>query len=240
LLGDLSRTLDAKNAFISDAAHQLRNPIAGVLSLAESVANAKTLGDKDERSADLLEAARSAGQLANNLLTLERAQANAPDMIMTRFDPLALLRDIAEKSATIACERGIGFDANIEDRVLDLNGDPVMFEQAILNIINNALEHGGPQLSRVDMTARAVSDRLVVTVGDDGKGISEPDFDRALGRFSQIGPSAGSGLGLPIAAAVAESFGGSVKLRHENGTFEVVLSCPLSSAIMAQIPSLSD
>ncbi|WP_108815303.1 sensor histidine kinase [Loktanella sp. Alg231-35] len=233
LLDDLSRTLDAKNAFISDAAHQLRNPIAGVLTLAESVANAKTLADKDERSADLLDAARSAGQLANNLLTLERAQANVPDQNMARFDPLILLHHIAKKSAAVASERGIAFQANIEERVLHLTGDPVMFEQAILNIITNALDHGGPQLSRIDMTAKAKGDSLVVTVWDDGKGIPERDFDRALGRFSQIGPSAGSGLGLPIATAVAKSFEGTVKLRNEKGKFEVVFSCPLKAAISA-------
>jgi len=227
LLNDLSRTLDAKNAFISDAAHQLRNPIAGVLSLAESVANAKTLDDKNERSADLLDAARGAGQLANNLLTLERAQATVPDENITRFDPFMVLQDIVERLDKAARERNIIFSADLADRTLHLSGDPVMFEQAILNIAHNAIDHGGPGLSRIDLTAKAVGDTFTVSVRDDGKGIAERHFDRALGRFSQIGPSAGSGLGLPIAAAVAESFGGKITLRNIDAKFEVVLSCPL-------------
>lgn len=226
LLDDLSRTLDAKNAFISDAAHQLRNPIAGVLSLAESVANSKTLDDMNERSADLLDAARDAGQLANNLLTLERAQATLPDENVTRFNPMIILRDIADEATAMTHKRGIEFEAVLDDRPAHLNGDPVMFEQAILNLINNALNHGGAQLSQIDLTAKAGGDTLEVCVRDDGKGIAETDFDRALGRFSQIGPSAGSGLGLPIAAAVAEGFGGKVQLFNRNGQFEVVLSCP--------------
>ncbi|WP_411890777.1 sensor histidine kinase [Yoonia sp. SDW83-1] len=227
LLDDLSRTLDAKNAFISDAAHQLRNPIAGVLTLAESVANAKTLDDMKERSTDLLDAARDAGQLANNLLTLERAQATLPDENITSFNPIDILEGIAENCAAIAREHGIDFFVDLTDHAMHLSGDPVMFEQAILNIVNNAVHHGGPQLSQISLVAKDIGDTLVVSVSDDGKGIAENDFDRALGRFSQIGPSAGSGLGLPIAAAVAEGLGGKVGLSNEGGKFEVILSCPL-------------
>lgn len=227
LLGDLSRTLDAKNAFISDAAHQLRNPIAGVLSLAESVANSKTLDDMNERSADLLDAARNAGQLANNLLTLERAQAILPDQNMTRFDAMIILQSIAQKAATQGQDSSIKFEAELANRSIHLNGDPVMFEQAILNLIHNAMNHGGAGLSQIRLRAKNFGDTLIVSVSDDGRGIDESDFDRALGRFSQIGPSAGSGLGLPIAAAVAEGFGGTIGLYRKTGIFEVRLSCPL-------------
>ncbi|MCF6444798.1 sensor histidine kinase [Nereida sp. MMG025] len=227
LLDDLSRTLDEKNAFISDAAHQLRNPIAGVLSLAESVSNAKTLDDMRERSADLLDAARDAGQLANNLLTLERAQAGLTAQNMTQFDPMQRLQAIAEKSSAMARERGIAFVSDLDGRTTHLTGDPVMFEQAILNIVTNAMLHGGPDVSQIRLGARYAGDSLVVSVKDDGKGIAECDFDRALGRFSQIGPSAGSGLGLPIAAAVAKGFGGTLGLSNDGGGLEVTLSCPL-------------
>jgi len=230
LLDNLSRTLDAKNAFISDAAHQLRNPIAGVLSLAESVANAKTLDDMNERSADLLDAARDAGQLASNLLTLERAQATLPDENITRFNPIAILHDIADVYVPLASARSIGLTTDFDVDVVLLDGDPVMFEQAIMNMLNNAMDHGGPQLSQIGVAAKTVGDALLISVSDDGKGIAEQDFDRALGRFSQVGPSAGSGLGLPIAAAVAKSFGGDVRLRHQDGQFEVVLRCSYKAA----------
>ncbi len=227
LLDDLSRTLDAKNAFISDAAHQLRNPIAGVLSLAESVANSKTLDDMNERAADLLDAARDAGQLANNLLTLERAQAILPDENVVQFDPMDILANVAEKSAVLAGEKGISFEADLPDCDVQLTGDPVMFEQAVLNLINNAMIHGGPQLSTINLAAQKVDDRFMVSVADNGKGIATRDFDRALGRFSQVGPSAGSGLGLPIAAAVAEGFGGKIGLTTTKGVFRVTLYCPV-------------
>ena len=150
-----------------------------------------------------------------------------PDENITSFNPIEILEGIAENCAAIAREHGIEFFVDLTDRAMHLSGGPVMFEQAILNIVNNAVHHGGPQLSQISLVAKDIGDTLVVSVTDDGKGIAESDFDRALGRFSQIGPSAGSGLGLPIAVAVAEGLGGKVGLSNEGGKFEVKLSCPL-------------
>ena len=226
LVGELSRTLDAKNAFISDAAHQLRNPIAGVLSLAESVNSAKSFKTAKERSEDLLEAAREAGQLANNLLTLERAQAPRPHDEVDDFDPAPILNDLVQKAHILAQKNGIGFTVHRLDSDVRLKGDPIMFGQAILNLITNAILHGGPTLSEVYLNSRTVDGHFEVTVLDDGKGISPKDFGSALGRFSQIGPSAGSGLGLPIAAAVADAMGGTIKPLHNDKQFGVRLTIP--------------
>lgn len=228
LVGELSRTLEAKNAFISDAAHQLRNPIAGVLSLAESVNNAKSLEVAKERSSDLLDAAREAGQLANNLLTLERAQAKLSQDNKQPFHPLAVLQDVAGKIGPIAEARGIKFQATLGKRDLRLRGDPVMFEQAVLNLLNNAMSHGGNEMTQISLSAHQIGTDIEVSVADNGKGIATQDFDRALGRFSQVGPSAGSGLGLPIAAAVAEALGGRLELTREEQRFTVSMVIPTS------------
>ncbi|WP_227270418.1 sensor histidine kinase [Roseobacter weihaiensis] len=226
LLDEVSRSFDAKNAFISDAAHQLRNPITGVLSLAESVANAKSLEDAKERSQDLLEAARDAGQLANNLLTLEKARGAPPYGEHHPFDPKPILEEIALKADRSAQGRGLQFAASVTDQAVGLCGDPVMFEQAVLNLIDNAMLHAGPSLTRVDLTARDIGDTFEIAVSDDGKGIAPKDFDRALGRFSQVGPSAGSGLGLPIAKVVAESFSGHIELTNTGQRFTAALILP--------------
>lgn len=227
LVNELSKTLAAKNAFISDAAHQLRNPIAGVQSLAESVANAKTLEAANARSEDLLIAAREAGQLANSLLTLDRAQSTLSSNTRQMFDPLDILRAVSEKFQTEAEKTGVQFKTEFGNAEIALAGDPVMFGQAILNLLNNALIHGGANLSQIQLTTM-IEQNLDVTISDDGKGIAEEDFERALGRFSQIGPSAGSGLGLPIAAVIAASFGGQIDMANMRQCFSVNLRFPLN------------
>ncbi len=226
LLGELSKTLDAKNAFISDAAHQLRNPIAGVLSLAESVARAKTIEDVKERSDDLLTAAKDTGQLANNLLTLERAQANVGQENKHTFDPRPILQDVTRKMLPAARQEKVHLLSNIDAGMAQLCGDPVMFEQAILNLIRNALLHGGPNLTEIKLLAGSNAGTYDIKIIDNGKGIPEEDFDHALGRFRQVGPSPGSGLGLPIAATVAEAMGGKLNLAAKGAGFSVTFTVP--------------
>ena len=226
LLNEVSQSFDTKNAFISDAAHQLRNPIAGVQSLAESVANAKSLKDAKARSADLLIAAKETGQLANNLLTLEKARDASLNGAATTFDPIAVVTSLTTWAIQAAKDRNVTFAANLPDIAVPLHGDPVMFEQAVLNLINNALIHGGETMTEIKLDIHQSKDALEVTVTDDGKGIAPENFDRALGRFSQIGPSAGSGLGLPIAKTVVESFQGHIALRNKPQGFSVSLSFP--------------
>lgn len=226
LLADMSKTLKAKDEFISDAAHQLRNPIAGVLSLADSLQGAKTLADAKQRGADVQLAAREAGNLANDLLTLERAKADPRPETLTDFDAVGVLQDLSKSFEREAKAAGIDFAYISQlDQAL-LYGDPVMFRQAILNILTNALAHGGDRLSEVNLAVNEVAGGFQVTVTDDGKGLAKQDFGRALGRFSQIGPSAGSGLGLPIAEAVAQGLGGSLSMESRAGNFVVVLEFP--------------
>ena len=230
LVAELSRTFDAKDAFISDAAHQLRNPIAGVMSLADSVANAKTFEDAMVRSEDLRDAARDAGQLANNLLTLERARATPAAAQVQTFDPIAILKPLVASFTETARQMGVTFEAVLTDDKISLTGDPVMFEQAILNMLNNALVHGGTDLSVVMLRTQRSSGSFDVTVTDNGVGIAAKDFERALDRFSQIGPSAGSGLGLPIAQAVLESVGGKIRLSNTEDGFCVLMTFPLTAS----------
>jgi len=229
LVGELSKTLDAKNVFISDAAHQLRNPIAGVLSLAESVANAKTLDSAHERSWDLLIAARDTAHLANNLLTLERAQTAQTHMNVSEFDPNSVLETIAAKVTAAQADAPFTFTSHLTSAHVRLKGDPIMFEQAILNLINNASIHGGPTLTQIDLLSEAAETFFRVTVRDDGQGIPKELFAQALGRFRQIGSGPGTGLGLPITAAVTSSFGGTLKPITQDGSFALTLTFPLAA-----------
>lgn len=229
LLDELNRTMKAKDMFISDAAHQLRNPIAGVLALAESVKASKSPQALQARSDDLIAAARETATLANNLLTLERARATPRPDTLNRFDAAQLLRDLGQKFDQTAKTAALAFEHLVPDDPIFLHGDPVLFEQAILNLLNNALTHGGDTLDMISMAATAQREYLVVTVQDNGKGIPARDHEKALARFSQIVPASGSGLGLPIAQAIAQGCGGDIELASPPDAFAVALSFRLAS-----------
>ncbi len=228
LLGELSSSIKAKDAFISDASHQLRNPIAGVIALTDSVANAKDLKTAQHRVKDLRAAVHDVGRLTNSLLTLERLKAGPSDAAATLFDATQVLRSAARTVQSQTSTGRLQFDAEFPDSPCMVNGDPVMVEQAVLNVLNNAVVHGGAGLTRLQLRATCTGDNLHVLVEDDGKGIEPTDFEKALGRFSQVSPSAGSGLGLPIAAAVMHNHGGAISLERSDLAFRVRMTLPLA------------
>ncbi len=229
LLSELSASIDAKDAFISDASHQLRNPIAGVIALTDSVANAKDEDTAKDRIEDLRKAVQDLGKLTNSLLTLERLKTGSNSEPLTRFNAIEVLTEATEPLKKAAEAMDIRFEISLPDAACHIEGDPVMFEQAVFNIINNAMIHGGDDLSSVRLVASKEIERLRILVEDDGKGIDPQDFEKALGRFSQVGPSAGSGLGLPIAEAAIRSHGGIFSLTKAESLFQVLMDVPLAS-----------
>lgn len=226
LLSELSESMQAKDAFISDAAHQLRNPIAGVIALADTVGNAATPVDAAARAQDLRRAAHDLGHLTNSLLTLERIKAGSDATRAQEFDATAQLQAISQKFADNIKDHEIDLVSDLPAAPCWLVGDKVMFEQAVQNLLNNAVVHGGSTLSKIALTAQDDGQEMTIVVSDDGKGIDPQDFDRALDRFSQVGPSPGSGLGLPISAAVAETFGGQILLTKNEDRFSVTMTFP--------------
>lgn len=228
LLGELSASIRAKDAFISDASHQLRNPIAGVIALTDSVAKAKDMEAAQGRIDDLRNAAKDLGQLTNSLLTLERLKAGPNAMQRKTFDAKEVIRETTSSFENTALSKGIRFEVSLPDTPCLLKGDPVMFGQAVLNVLSNAIAHGGDGLSSLSLVMSKDRGSLRVVVEDDGKGIDPKDFEKALGRFSQVGPSAGSGLGLPIADAVFRNHGGTIGLRKTGGFFRVTMEVPLA------------
>lgn len=224
LLFQVSETIDAKNDFISNAAHQLRNPIAGVLTMAEAVHSAPTPEAAQKRSTDLIDAARRASNLANQLLSFERAKAQPDKSRYTRFDLVGTLRD------TIAGLRfgdhGVTTTLTSNQDPIMVTGDPVMIREMLTNLLDNALVHGGLGLSQVTLDVDASTDARI-TITDNGTGIDPAKADAVLERFGQIEPAKGSGLGLPIAQAIARQHGGDLKLAPSQDGFTVVLRLPL-------------
>ena len=222
LFDQVSHSMAAQSEFISNAAHQLRNPIAGVLSLAEAVNSARTPDEAQARSRDLLEAARETADLSQKLLLLERAKTISPTSAMEVFELGEALRDWVETfEATNAA--GVATEFKAAGELGNVKGDPTMLREAVFNLVDNAILHGGPDLSRVTIGAEMDGANCVISVSDDGLGISANQIEVAKGRFQQLSPSSGIGLGVSIVQAVADGHG---------GTFDLI---PLSPGLKAEM-----
>lgn len=238
LFGQVTATMTAQSSFISDAAHQLRNPIAGVQAMAEAVQSAPTPDDARRRAAELLSSARSVSDLADKLLTLERASAAGGPLVELSADRLCrdLVQEMTPRAEAVGAR--LSYAPNDGAERLILRADAVMLAEALTNLMDNSLRHGGPDLTRVTLHLDGDAGTAHFAVEDDGKGLSQADMARARERFGQAAGSEGTGLGLPIAEAVAQAQGGDLTMaRNATGGLTVTLSLPRAPDLTAQRPA---
>ncbi|MFK7878781.1 sensor histidine kinase [Roseobacter sp.] len=230
LLDRISRRISSKDEFISNAAHQLRNPIAGVLALAEAVENAPSPEAAKSRSSELVAAAREATHLTNQLLSFERA--GGADLARTgaALDFATLVRSVVDRFEKEPRHKSPKVEFTCSGQPSPVWGDAVMLQEALLNLLTNSVLHGGPDVSEIVLTLTYGTASLELLVVDDGVGIRAEEYILAIGRFSQANSGPGSGLGLPIAARVMENHNGQLTVKpNPNGAF-MVITLPLSSA----------
>lgn len=225
LFAELSRKMEAQRVFISNAAHQLRNPIAGALALAEAVVRAPGAQARRQRAEDLREAVEQLARLAERLLALERAEELSPPDAREAFDIGAALRGWAAEAAARA-PKGVQVTIGRVDRCT-LVADRTLLHEAVRNLFDNAFVHGGPGLSRVTAALACLpGDGCTLTVEDDGAGLPPEERARARERFHGRSGSGGSGLGLAIVDAVMRACGGELRLEDAAPGLRVVLRFP--------------
>ncbi len=223
MLERLDEALEHERSFIADASHELRTPLALLKAELE-------LSLRRPRSAEELEEAlRSAAtetdrltQLAEHLLVLARSDQG----------PLTLRREpiVAESLAAEVAGRFAASGRPIEIDVpagLGLSGDRVRLEQALGDLVANALEHGS---GTVRITGAAEDGRVELHVLDEGDGFTPTFLPRAFERFTRADEArtgGGSGLGLAIVDAIARGHGGSAHAANRpEGGADVWLSLP--------------
>lgn len=236
LFAQVSGSMTAQAEFISNAAHQLRNPIAGVLALAEAVNSAPTGRDARTRSADLLKAARATADLSQKLLLLERAKSISPMSAHEVIDLgealpawIAAFRDSMAEAPDLNVTVSAGLDA--------VRCDPTMLEEALLNLLDNATRHGGPQLTVIEVAARRSGDRVTLTVKDNGIGLTPAQIEAAGERFRQIAATSNSGLGISIVEAVARGHDGQFTLSPGDKGLVATLVLPIDGLAPAKAGS---
>ncbi|CAN0623217.1 two-component system, OmpR family, sensor histidine kinase QseC [Burkholderia multivorans] len=216
LLARLSAALDTQKAFVADAAHELRTPLAAVQIQAQLVARAKDDDTRREALADLQSGVTRATRLAEQLLALARAEPDG-GTVRERIDLQALLAECVAAHAPLAQRRRIdlGFeDARPAAVVADVAALRVMFG----NLLDNAVKYT-PEGGRIDVSlTRDASGRACVQIGDSGPGIPPDERERVFDRFYRDSSArgrtdvSGSGLGLAIVRRVAAQQGATVSL----------------------------
>ena len=204
MLDRLESALEREREFVADAGHELRTPLA--LLRTELELAARQAGSVAELRAAVTSASRETerlSQLAEDLLLIARGDRGR---IPLRVEDV----DVDELFASVVSR--FDWRAHVLRRPADglcVQADRLRLEQALGNLVDNALRHGG---GRVELAAAAADGAIELHVRDGGAGFPPGFLERAFDRFARADPArggGGAGLGLAIVRTIALAHGGS-------------------------------
>jgi signal transduction histidine kinase len=214
----LDTLIASQRNFVADASHQLRTPLTALrLSLdniADGVDDAFVREDVEQATAEVVRMSR----LVNGLLVLARAEAR-----VTAAEPLPLTDLVRERLSVwrpAADERGVTITLRgSADGRPSVLASPGHLDQVLDNVLSNALEVS-PDGGTITVRVEPSGDEVVLSVLDEGPGMSDADKSRAFDRFWRgqgLTGRSGSGLGLAVVKQLVTDDGGTVTLRDAPG-----------------------
>ncbi len=212
LLERLRRRLARERAFVHDAAHELRTPLAVIAAQTHLLTRAQGEQERRDAAESLLASIRRTAHLSQQLLdlaALDREPTTAPQEV----DLAALTAQMLASQIGQAQERGIELSLETPEH-LPRKVDLPAFQSVLQNLLDNALRYV-PRGGRVEVSLQALGDAgLRLKVADDGPGIAPAEREQAFERFwrGKGHGQPGSGLGLAIVKQAARRLGGTVLL----------------------------
>ena len=205
LLDAVRRSLSQEKRFVNDAAHQLRTPLAGLVSQSELALQETELQPLHERLVKVHAGALRSAHLVHQLLSLARTEA---EVALHPLDVALLAREVAREwtPKALAAQVDLGYEG---EAVVLVQGEKLLLREVLNNLIDNALHYAGAG-TRLTVRVRRMEDRCRLEVEDDGPGLPDADLPRAFERFWRSSElPGGCGLGLAIVAEIAHRHGGS-------------------------------
>jgi heavy metal sensor kinase len=221
LIDRLEATHRSQQQFVADASHELRTPLTILLG---EIDVALRRPRSPEEYTEVLHSSREEierlARLADNLLTLARADAGEVLVRHELVDVAAVAREVCRKLAPLSEQRKVPLACEAPG-VVTVRGDAVALERVIFNLAENALRYTPPGEGA---TVRVLTPdgEVVVEVADRGSGISAEHLPHLFERFYRVDKArsrefGGAGLGLSIVKTFAEAHGGRVEVRSEVG-----------------------
>ena len=217
MLGRLEAALERERTFVDDASHELRTPLAlHKTELELALRYAKTPEEMRAAIASAIVEVDRLSALAEDLLVLARSQQGKLALHLRRVRVADLLGDVRERFAMRLVESGRSLTVEPADGLM-VDADPLRLEQALTNLIENAIEHGAGEIT---VSTTESDGELEIHVSDHGPGFPPEFLEHAFERFSRADAARGgdgTGLGLAIVEAIARAHRGSAHAANRNG-----------------------
>lgn len=211
-------------SFLSDAAHELRTPVAGVRAAADTLVRGGDVATREVLAVHVVRQADRAARLIEDMLTMARLDRGI-ELDRRPVDLGAVL--VAEGDRLRLRLPSVALEVVVPERPVCADVDAERLAQVVANLVDNAARAAGPA-GRIVVSLDDRGAGPVVRVEDDGPGIPVQDRVRVFDRLVRLeaardARSGGAGLGLPIARGIAEAHGGSLQHAEAGDGHEVGL-----------------
>jgi two-component system heavy metal sensor histidine kinase CusS len=225
MLARLEDSFKRLSQFSADLAHELRTPVANIMGEGQvALTRQRTPSEyREVIESNVAECERLSG-IVDNLLFVARVDAARESIERKKFDGSAAVEKIAAFYRTLAEDRHVAIHCSGEGEIY---ADPVLFERAVSNLVDNALRFtpDGGEI-KISITLRDAHSEIAVS--DNGCGIAPEHLPRVFDRFYRVDSSRssdGAGLGLALVKSIVDLHRGSVRINSEvgHGTIVVII-----------------
>jgi two-component system, OmpR family, phosphate regulon sensor histidine kinase PhoR len=218
-----------RREFIADFSHEARTPLAALRSAVDTFEGGHAGPEDDQQLRRIMaRQIRRLERLVNDLAELSHIEAGDLSLELTDVDLRRLVDDVCEDFAERAAQKELRFV--ITGDSVRASADPMRIQQALANLVDNAIKYGGTSNS-IDVEVADLGDAATIRITDHGEGIPPSERDRIFRRLYRVDKSrsqhvAGTGLGLAIAKHIVLLHRGTIDVESEPGrgaTFAVTL-----------------
>jgi len=217
MLDRLEDSFTRLSQFSADLAHELRTPVTNIMGEAQVALTRERTPDeyREVIESTIAECERLSG-IAENLLFIARADSARDPVERQLFDSRAAVEKIAAFYRTAAEDRHVAIHCTGDGEIY---ADPVLFERAVSNLVDNALRFtsDGGEI-KIEISVRNAD--VEVAVIDNGAGVAPEHLPRVFDRFYRADSSRssdGAGLGLALVKSIVDLHGGSATIQSEVG-----------------------
>jgi signal transduction histidine kinase len=215
---------ELKNKFLGMAAHDLRNPIAGINMINEMLINGDVGPISDKAKQFLVESQKACGSmlaLINDLLSMNAIESGHLKLILEPTNVVQFVQAAILMNTPAATRKSIRIEMQAKDATLTSCIDKERLKQVVNNLLTNAIKYSMPG-TVVSVGVASAEKEAQVSVTDQGQGIARDDMPKLFKEFSKTRakPTAGeesTGLGLAIARRIVEAHGGKIWAESELG-----------------------
>jgi two-component system, OmpR family, phosphate regulon sensor histidine kinase PhoR len=218
------RSLEAvRKDFVANVSHELRTPLSILTGYLETLLESSPDAATRRRFLAIMHKhAQRLNLLVDDLLELARLESREPHLNWERFQLQSCIEKVLEKSEPMIQASGAAVETRIAPDLPTIEADQVKIEQAIFNLLDNALKYGGKSEPRVSLEVDFTPVEVILKVKDNGPGIPLSDQPHIFERFYRVHKdrsrdAGGTGLGLSIVKHTAQSHGGNVELESSPG-----------------------